>query len=297
MIDMLLERLRQKRRTVGYPGTLPVLPQRFRGRPFIHADRCLAANGEPCRLCADVCPTRALTLPQGAPALHLGVCTFCGACASVCPGRAIVFSRDWRLASTSYDALVITPKVLVQECAAALGTPLSETDAAPRPLSPEEEHKLLLSLPPLPVTRTTLLDGAFKHSFRLRQVSAGGCNACEADLNVLTTIVFDLMRFGIDFVASPRHADALVLTGPLGRNMQGAFKKCYAAMPEPKVIIAVGACGLSGGLFRAFGTSSSAQGTEGARPHSQVDLFIPGCPPHPYTSLDGMLRFIGKIDG
>lgn len=296
MIEMLLERLRQKRRTVGYPKTLPVLPQRFRGRPFIHADRCIAANGGTCRLCADVCPVRALTLPQGSPALHLGICTFCGACANACPRRAIVFSRDWRLASTSYDALVITPKVLVQECAAAQGV-LVSADAPPRELSQEEEHALLMGLPPLPVTRTTLLDGAFKHSFRLRQVSAGGCNACEADLNVLTTIVFDLMRFGIDFVASPRHADALVLTGPLGRNMQAAFKKCYAAMPEPKVIIAVGACGLSGGLFRAFGSSSSAQSTEGAQPHGKVDLFIPGCPPHPYTSLDGLLRFIGKIEG
>ena len=132
----------------------------------------------------------------------------------------------------------------------------------------------------------------FKRSFRIREVSAAGCNACEADCNVLTTIVFDLARFGIDFVASPRHADAVLVTGPLPRNMHLALQKAYAAMPGPKAVIAVGACAISGGLFKDMD-----QEALGVPPRLEVDLFIPGCPPHPYTILEGLLRFLGREKG
>jgi Ni,Fe-hydrogenase III small subunit len=130
----------------------------------------------------------------------------------------------------------------------------------------------------------------FGRSLKLRQVSAGGCNACEADLNVLNTVVFDLSRFGIQFVASPRHADGMVVTGPVPRNMRDALIRTYEAIPEPKIVIAVGTCAISGGVF-ADGPESS-KGLEGIIP---VDLYIPGCPPHPLTILDGLLRLLGKI--
>ncbi|MDR2669592.1 MAG: hydrogenase, partial [Desulfovibrio sp.] len=130
---------------------------------------------------------------------------------------------------------------------------------------------------------------------RMRQLSAAGCGACEAELNALGNVVFDIGRFGMGFTASPRHADALVVTGPVPRNMRDALRLCVEAVPEPKVVIAVGACAISGGLFRSLPASPNIQEAEGIGSHIRPDLFIPGCPPHPYTVMDGLLRFIGRI--
>lgn len=130
----------------------------------------------------------------------------------------------------------------------------------------------------------------FGRSLKLRQVSAGGCNACELDINVLNTPVFDLSRFGIQFVASPRHADGIVVTGPITRNMKQALIKTYEAIPEPKIVIAIGVCAISGGIF--VDSPESSKGLDTIIP---VDLYIPGCPPHPLTILDGFLRLIGRL--
>lgn len=125
----------------------------------------------------------------------------------------------------------------------------------------------------------------------MRQVSAAGCNACEADTNVLNTLTFDLGRFGIQFVASPRHADGILVTGPISKNMELALKKTYDAVPAPKIVIAVGSCAISGGIFREH--EETGRGLDAIVP---VDLYVPGCPPHPYTILDGLLRLLGKIE-
>ena len=130
----------------------------------------------------------------------------------------------------------------------------------------------------------------FGRSLRLRQVSAGGCNACEADTNVLGTIGWDLGRFGIQFVASPRHADGLLITGAISRNMGLALKKTYDAVPSPKIVIAVGACAIAGGPF-----VDHPQVCNGVEPIVPLDLFIPGCPPHPLTILDGLLRLLDRL--
>ena len=130
----------------------------------------------------------------------------------------------------------------------------------------------------------------FGRSLKLRQVSAGGSGACEADLNVLSTVVFDLGRFGIQFVASPRHADGMVVTGPVSENMRTALLETYAAIPSPKLVIVVGAEAISGGVFR-----DNAEVHNGASSLVPVDLFIPGWPPHPLTILDGLLRLLGRL--
>ncbi|MDL2316287.1 4Fe-4S dicluster domain-containing protein [Desulfovibrio sp. OttesenSCG-928-A18] len=309
MLDILVERLRQKKRTVPFPGALPALPLRFRGRPFIDASSCIRAAGGDCAACAKACPTEAVHMEDRGPALDMGACTFCGACAAACPAASLVFTTDWRLASTERAALFIRP--LPAEAHVVhdpMGRDKAMAGAAVVQSFPPRPERTFV-LPELPLAPTREAAGAFARSCRLRQVTAAGCGACEADLNVLGTVVFDIARFGLDFVASPRHADAMVLTGPVPRNMREATLKCLAAMPEPKLIMAVGACAISGGLFRSLPDEGQEEGdsafpgrpqrqnpqrAEGALPHMGVGLFIPGCPPHPYTSLDGFLRFIGR---
>ena len=126
----------------------------------------------------------------------------------------------------------------------------------------------------------------FGRSLQLRQISAAGCNACEADLNVLATPFFDLARFGINFVASPRHSDGIVVTGPISRNMKTAVLETFEAVPDPKIVVAVGSCAISGGPFRG-----SPEITEGLDTLIPVDLYIPGCPSHPLTNLHAFLNY------
>ena len=252
MIRALMERLRQKRRTVAYPAKPPTLPDRFRGAPEVAPETCPAG----CAECVAACPVGAVSQAGGAVRLDLGQCLFCGACAAACPRGALRFTRDHRLAARRRADL-----------AAGAG-----------------ERKLAAAL-------DAKMKSLFGRSLKLRQVSAGGCNACEADTNVLTTVVFDLGRFGIQFVASPRHADGLLITGPVTENMALALKKTYDALPEPRLVIAVGACAISGGPY-----AGRAEVRNGADAVVPVDLYIPGCPPHPVTILDGLLRLLGRID-
>ena len=252
MLNVLLARLHQGHRTIGFPDAPPTLPDRLRGRPVIDASKCPPG----CRECAEVCPTEAISINDKGPRLDLGRCLFCPECTRACPNDAIQFTPEYRLATSRRDALVLGEREL--ELAQAL-------DAKSRRI--------------------------FGRSLKLRQVSAGGCNACEADLNVLSTVVFDLSRFGIQFVASPRHADGLVITGPVTQNMRLALKKTYEAVPPPKLVIAVGACAISGGPY--IGHAEQHNGADSTLP---VDLYIPGCPPHPITILDGLLRLLGRLE-
>lgn len=237
-------------------GPPPPLPDRHGGSLRVDGAKCI----EGCAACEQVCPTRAIThRPGQGLSLDLGRCLFCADCVAACPPGAIVQTGDYRMAARTRDDLV-------------LGAP------------GQEEVRLAAAL-------DEKLRKLFGRSLRLRQVSAGGSGAEEADLNVLGTIGWDLGRFGIQFVASPRHADGLVVTGPVSRNMELALRKTWEAMPEPKLVIAVGAEAISGGVFA--GSSEVRNGVDAIIP---VDLYIPGWPPHPLTILDGLLRLLGRID-
>jgi len=251
MLKALLARWQQGYRTTSFPLAEPALPARFRGLPVMDREKC--RNG--CEACVTACPTDAISHDGQQPRLDLGRCLFCPECVAACPEGAIAYTSEYRLATRTRADLVWAGESL--RLAEAL----------------DDETRRL-----------------FGRSLKLRQVSAGGCNGCEADVNVLNTVVFDLGRFGVQFVASPRHADGLLITGPVTANMKLALLKTYDAVPSPKLVIAVGSCAISGGPYL-----DHPEVHNGAEQVLPVDLFIPGCPPHPVTVLDGLLRLLGKL--
>lgn len=131
---------------------------------------------------------------------------------------------------------------------------------------------------------------AFANSIRIRQVDAGSCNACEWECIALINPIYDIQRFGMDVVASPRHADVLLVTGPVSRQMQLALTKTYLATPEPRFVVACGDCAIDGGVYRR-----SYAVTNGVASVVPVDFYIPGCPPTPEQIIQGFMEFMQKI--
>jgi Ni,Fe-hydrogenase III small subunit len=177
----------------------------------------------------------------------------CGDCEPVCPSQKLSFSPDFKLANTSRDALTVS-------------TARPNID---------------------PIKVSVELHRRFGRSLKLRSVSAGGCNGCEMEINALGNVNFDLGRYGIDFVASPRHADALVLSGPISRNMAGALQICWDAMPEPKIHIAAGACAISGGVI-AHSEALDRSFLNKVAPA----LYVPGRTVHPLAFISGTLDLL-----
>jgi Ni,Fe-hydrogenase III small subunit/Pyruvate/2-oxoacid:ferredoxin oxidoreductase delta subunit len=223
-------------------------PAGFRGKPVIGATECVSS----CRSCTLVCPSQAVSLNP--VQIDLGRCVMCGDCVPVCQSAKLSFTNDVKLCATSRGALTVST---------------AHPDIDPIKVS-VELHK------------------RFGRSLKLRSVSAGGCNACEMEINALGNVNFDLGRYGIDIVASPRHADALVLSGPITRNMAQALQICWDAIPEPKFVIAVGACAISRGVF-ADSDALDRQFLENIKPA----LYVPGCPAHPLTFISGIMDLLG----
>ncbi len=250
MLKEIISRLKQGHRTIDFPSADIKLSPRFLGLPEIHPGACKSS----CVKCVDICPTGAINVTDGKPVLDMGRCIFCGKCAALCPG-VFKFGSDYKLAASKRGDLFLTGEV------------------AKRAETLDAKMKKI-----------------FGRSLRLRVVSAGGCGACEADCNVLQTLVFDLGRFGVQFVASPRHADGILITGTVTQNMKLALRKTYEAVPGPKIVVAAGACAISGGIYAGHPE------TAGIPEDIPVSLYIPGCPPHPLTILDGLLRLLGRIE-
>jgi len=201
----------------------------------------------------ELCPTEAiLTNPIR---IDIGKCTFCGECARVFPEK-IRFTKDFKLSTNVRERLII-----------------GENSDTPIAIAPEKVRKEI--------------NAFFRGSLRLRQVSAAGDGSCEWELNACSNVNFDMGRFGIEFVASPRHADGIVITGPISENMAEALEMTYNAIPSPKIIILAGTDAISGGIF----IDSPAINRTFLDTH-EVDLYIPGNPVHPLTFINGVLSFI-----
>ena len=260
--------------TADYPRIAPHLAEQFRGCPQF--DFAAWSDARPA---ADACPTGAIAVHDRDGARQVtvdyGRCIFCGECEQASADGAVRMSRQFELAAIDRRDLVLTAEYTLHPD----GSHAALRSATGGP-SDEEPGKRIAAA----------IQSLLGHSLAIRQVDAGSCNGCEQEIVALNNPVHDIERFGIHFVASPRHADMLLVTGPVTRNMELALRKTLAATPAPKVVVAVGACGISGGIF---GTNyASLGGVDAVIP---VDVYIPGCPPRPEALLHGILLALGQV--
>jgi Ni,Fe-hydrogenase III small subunit/Fe-S-cluster-containing hydrogenase component 2 len=226
--------------------------EKFRGLPVIADAAC-----EDCTACIDICPTHAID--SRLLRINMGKCIFCGDCERECEKGNIRFSTFHKISATQYERLTV--------------------DAA---CNEKDFQKKAIEV-------NRKISKYFGHALTLRSVSAGGCNGCELELNACSNVNFDMGRFGITIAASPRHADGIVITGPVTENMSMALEDAYRGTPDPKVIVLAGTCAISGGVF----AGSPAVNREFIEKH-KIDLFIPGCPFHPLTFINGILDWMGR---
>jgi Ni,Fe-hydrogenase III small subunit len=264
MLTALLRSLRTGVVTIRYPEEPARIPERFRGAPGARPGAAFDALPPP-----SLCPTGAIAASAGGDGRHafdLARCVFCGRCADAETGGAVALGRKVELASRSRAGLVVE-----------VGR---GADGRAVPLPP----------PPPPAEVAAFVRRTLGRSLHLRHLDSGSCNACDWELTALLNPVYDVRRLGVDFVASPRHADGVIVTGPVTRNLEAAVRRTWEAVPEPRVVIAVGACASSGGI--AGRSYASAGGVAEVLP---VDVFVPGCPPRPEAITYGILMAVGRV--
>jgi Ni,Fe-hydrogenase III small subunit len=253
VFDYLRARLGHRFAPASLAPNASGLPHRFRGRPVITAQQADVATEGSTPVSEALSGRRHPNLPV----IDLGRSVFAPEETQHLEGQTVSFTQDYRMATSSRSALVTSDGEI--ELAHAL------------------DHRMRR---------------LFGRSLRFRLVAAGSCGGCEAELAALSNVVFDMARFGIQFVASPRHADGLVIAGAISANMREPLERTYEAVPDPRIVVAVGACAISGGVF-----AGSERVLDGVPASIPVDLWVPGCPPHPLTVLDGFLRLLGRLEG
>ncbi|MGI5824113.1 MAG: NADH-quinone oxidoreductase subunit NuoB [Bacillota bacterium] len=262
MFDTLKKVIQNPRITNEYPKK-PLVKDNFRGKTVIDAEKCTF-----CGECAERCPSGAVVMDKAAKTIGIDMdqCLFCCLCEDICPVGACTNSHEIELAVKSREELRVSPIIL------------EERDI------PDEEYEVLCS------RLQEKIRQKLGRSLQIREVDSGSCNACDYEINALNNPLNDLERLGIHFVASPRHADMLLVTGTATRNMELALVKTYNATPDPKLIVAVGACACSGGIFRD--NYAVRNGIDCIVP---VDVYIPGCPPRPPALIYGILKALDRI--
>lgn len=262
MLTALLRSLRTGVVTLRYPDRPAAVPERYRGAPRPLPGRPFQALPS-----AATCPTGAISVDAGAGrcAFDAARCIRCGRCAEAGTDGAVELGREVEVASRSRAGLVV------------------EAERGP--------DGAVVSLPSAPSSEqvASWIHRMLGRSLALRHLDAGSCNACDWELTALLNPVYDVRRLGIDFVASPRHADGVIVTGPVTRNLETAVRRTWEAVPDPRLVVAVGTCASSGGIVgRGY---ASAGGVGEVLP---VDAFVPGCPPRPEAIIDGILLALGR---
>src|SRR6266852_5827949 len=279
MFKILQKTLKTGTVTVNYPAGPAEISQHFRGRPSFDFDKWKDA-----RPAAEVCPTGAISLSDTGDSrkvtVDYGLCIFCGLCAEASSDQAVRITQEFELATADRRNLILTAEYTLNADRTHRGLRKvdrqlvnAETDVESLGQKARETIQKILG-----------------RALSIREVDAGSCNGCELEIVAVNNPIYDIERFGIHFVASPRHADMLLVTGPVTRNMELALLKTWRAMPEPRLVVAVGACGISGGIFGK--NYASLGGVDQVIP---VDVYIPGCPPRPEALLQGILMAIGRM--
>jgi Ni,Fe-hydrogenase III small subunit/formate hydrogenlyase subunit 6/NADH:ubiquinone oxidoreductase subunit I len=274
VLDRYLRPLRRGRATSGYPTAAPDLAPAARGLPVLDPAACDLTGA-----CVTACPTGAIAAVPGAWRLDAGKCVMCDACVAACPTGALHHASGIELAARRRRELV----ALQQPAGpgAPQGATPSDESASGRAATSERSDA---DLDEAGSRLAEAIRRGVGRSLHVRHLDAGSCNGCDWEMNALLNPYHDVQRFGVDFVASPRHADVLLVTGTMTRNLEEAAVRTYEAMPEPRLVIAVGACAISGGVF-----AGSYAGRDGICEVLPVDVFIPGCPPRPETLIQGLL--------
>ncbi len=262
MLDKIRKFIQYPRLTQNSPKR-PAALKYFPGNPIIDGRLCNL-----CGECAKRCPSKAITTDASGDhyLIDHGQCVFCMLCEEVCPLGAVTAAKNILYAEKSRDKLIKSPLIVSGDEAESI--------------SWEGMQEKL----------NAKIANIFGRSLNIREVDSGSCNGCDYEINALNNPFIDVERFGIHFVASPRHADMLLVTGTAVRNMQEALLKTYNATPDPKLVVAVGACACSGGIFRD--TYATNNGIDSLIP---VDVYIPGCPPRPQAIVYGILKAIERI--
>ena len=261
MFETLKKIIQYPRLTIKYPRQ-PIDSSLFIGKPQVDTAKC-----NMCMECISRCPSSAIVeTSDNKIGINLDECIFCGLCEEVCTRFAVKMTNEFELAQKSRDYLRKSPIVIDERNI------------------PDEEYEIIGA------SLEKKISKVFGRSLQIREVDAGSCNGCDYEINALNNSFNDIERFGIHFVASPRHADMLLVTGTASRNMELALVKTYNAAPDPKLVVAVGACSCSGGIFR--NSYATRNGIDCIVP---VDVYIPGCPPRPQAILYGILKAVDRI--